>query len=77
MQPTIWKNVEILGLIDRYQRIIVSVGYDYIGEHILRACTSGWEMLPTVRVIWNLFLSYLVSDEKQSGRTTNDAALGL
>jgi len=42
VHATIWKNFEILGLIDRYESIIASVGYEYIEEHVLKACTGEW-----------------------------------
>ena len=42
MHSTIWKKIEILGLIDRYESIIASVGYEYIEEHVLKTCTGQW-----------------------------------
>jgi anaphase-promoting complex subunit 2 len=35
VHSTIWK---ILGLVDRYESIIASVGYEYIEEHVLKTC---------------------------------------
>ena len=42
VHSTIWKNFEILGLIDRYESIITSVGYEYIEKHVLKTCTGQW-----------------------------------
>jgi len=42
VHATIWKNFEILGLVDRYESIIASVGYEYIEEHVLKTCTGEW-----------------------------------
>jgi anaphase-promoting complex subunit 2 len=52
VHSTIWKNFEILGLIDRYESIIASVGYEYIEEHVLKTCTGEWAkpMLEDLRV---------------------------
>ena len=35
-------HMEKLGLIDRYESIITSVGYGYIEEHVLKTCTGKW-----------------------------------
>ena len=47
-----WKNFEILGLVDRYAGIIASVGYEYIEGHVLKTCTGEWAkpMLEDLRV---------------------------
>ena len=45
MHSTIWKNFEILGLNDRYESIIASVGYEYIEEHVLKTSTGEWVKL--------------------------------
>ena len=52
VHSTIWKKIEILGLIDRYESIIASVGYEYIEEHVLKTCTGEWTkpMLEDLRV---------------------------
>ncbi|KIM39184.1 hypothetical protein M413DRAFT_415749 [Hebeloma cylindrosporum] len=42
VQSTIWKNFEILGIIDRYESVIASVGYEYIEEHVLKTCAGEW-----------------------------------
>ncbi|KIM41173.1 hypothetical protein M413DRAFT_160178 [Hebeloma cylindrosporum] len=42
VQSTIWKNFEVLGIIDRYESIIASVGYEYIEEHVLKTCAGEW-----------------------------------
>ncbi|KAH9480869.1 Anaphase-promoting complex subunit 2 [Psilocybe cubensis] len=48
----VWKNFEILGLIDRYESIIASVGYEFIENHVLSKCTGEWgkPMLEELRV---------------------------
>ncbi|KAF8157822.1 hypothetical protein B0H34DRAFT_656905 [Crassisporium funariophilum] len=38
----VWKNFEALGLIDRYESIIASVGYEFIEQHVLGTCTGEW-----------------------------------
>jgi len=39
----IWKNFELLGLIDRYENVLASVGYEFIEEHVLATCKGRWE----------------------------------
>ncbi|KDR83236.1 hypothetical protein GALMADRAFT_206844 [Galerina marginata CBS 339.88] len=38
----VWKNFEVLGLIDRYESIIASVGYEFIEDYVLKKCTGEW-----------------------------------
>jgi anaphase-promoting complex subunit 2 len=38
-----WKNFEILGLIDRYESVIASAGYEFIERHVLEVCTGRWD----------------------------------
>ncbi len=38
-----WKNFEILGLIDRYESVIASAGYEFIERHVLERCTGRWD----------------------------------
>ena len=38
-----WKNFELLGLIDRYENVLASVGYEFIEEHVLETCKGRWE----------------------------------
>ena len=33
---------EELGLIDRYESVIASVGYEHIEAHVLETCTGQW-----------------------------------
>jgi hypothetical protein len=42
VHATVWKNLEILGLIDHCESIIASVGYKYIEEHMLKTCMGEW-----------------------------------
>ncbi|KAF9523397.1 hypothetical protein CPB83DRAFT_910659 [Crepidotus variabilis] len=42
-KPNVWKNFEVLGLIDRYESVIASVGYEFIESHVLNACKGQWE----------------------------------
>jgi len=39
---TVWKNFELLGLIDRYESVIASVGYEFIEQHVHETCTGEW-----------------------------------
>jgi anaphase-promoting complex subunit 2 len=52
IKATIWKNIEVLGLIDRYESIIASVGYEFIEDYVLKMCTGEWAkpMLEDLRV---------------------------
>lgn len=38
----IWETFEVLGLLDRYESIIASVGYEHIEHHVLSNCTGKW-----------------------------------
>ena len=38
-----WAAIESLGLLDRYESIIASVGYEHIEAHVLATCTGQWE----------------------------------
>lgn len=40
--PQIWVVFETLGLIDRYESIIASVGYEHIEAHVLSTCAGEW-----------------------------------
>ena len=42
----------MLGLIDRYESIIASVGYEFIEDYVLNMCTGEWAkpMLEDLRV---------------------------
>ncbi|KAF8882924.1 ubiquitin-protein ligase [Gymnopilus junonius] len=48
----VWRDFDILGLIERYETIIASVGYEYIEEYVLRTCTGEWgkPMLDDLRI---------------------------
>ncbi|KAF8723226.1 hypothetical protein AX14_009377 [Amanita brunnescens Koide BX004] len=37
-----WNAAEMLGLMDRYDSIIASVGYEHIEAHVLSACAGQW-----------------------------------
>ena len=39
----IWAAIETLGLLDRYESIVASVGYEHIEAHVLATCTGEWE----------------------------------
>ncbi|PPR07923.1 hypothetical protein CVT24_000903 [Panaeolus cyanescens] len=47
----LWKNVESLALLERYESVIASVGYEYIEQHVLETCAQKWEkpMLEVLR----------------------------
>ena len=51
MTDLIWKHLEVLGFIDRYESIIASVGYEFIENHVLKTCTGEWakQMLEDLR----------------------------
>ena len=38
----LWEQIEILGLLDRYEGVIANVGYEHIEEHIASTCTGEW-----------------------------------
>jgi len=40
---SIWLAFETLGLLDRYESIVASVGYEHIEAHVLKTCTQRWE----------------------------------
>ncbi|KAJ4482432.1 hypothetical protein J3R30DRAFT_3459466 [Lentinula aciculospora] len=39
-----WKAFETLGLLDRYENIIASVGYEHIEAHVVATCTGQWSV---------------------------------
>lgn len=39
----IWKNFEFLGLLDRYENVIASVGYEFIEQHVKESCKGRWD----------------------------------
>ncbi|KAF8960550.1 hypothetical protein BDZ97DRAFT_1303717 [Flammula alnicola] len=41
----LWKLFKALGLIDRYESVIASVGYEFIEDHVLKNCTGEWHSL--------------------------------
>ncbi|KAK7019730.1 hypothetical protein VNI00_017969 [Paramarasmius palmivorus] len=47
----LWEAFETLGLLDRYESIIASVGYEHIEAHVLANCTGQWvkPMLESLR----------------------------
>ncbi|KAJ7736365.1 hypothetical protein DFH07DRAFT_986179 [Mycena maculata] len=47
--PEMWDAFEALGLTDRYEGIIASVGYERIEEYVLETCTGKWDK-PCARV---------------------------
>ncbi|KAF9066458.1 hypothetical protein BDP27DRAFT_1449691 [Rhodocollybia butyracea] len=46
-----WEAFETLGLLDRYENIIASVGYEHIEAHVIATCSGQWSesMLPELR----------------------------
>ena len=45
IKATIWKNIEVLGLIDSYESIIASVGslgYEFMEDYVLKMRTGEW-----------------------------------
>ncbi|KAJ3503214.1 hypothetical protein NLJ89_g8534 [Agrocybe chaxingu] len=51
IHATTWRNFDFLGMMDRYESIIASVGYEYIEQHVLDTCTGEWSkpMLEVLR----------------------------
>ncbi|KAG8214513.1 hypothetical protein J3R82DRAFT_9571 [Butyriboletus roseoflavus] len=47
----LWQAFDTLSLIERYETLIASVGYEYIEAHVLKTCASSWEepMLANLR----------------------------
>ncbi|PPQ77098.1 hypothetical protein CVT26_004515 [Gymnopilus dilepis] len=41
-QARVWTHIHLLGLVERYETIIASVGYEYIEDHVLKTCTGEW-----------------------------------
>ncbi|KAI9573680.1 hypothetical protein HD554DRAFT_2167242 [Boletus coccyginus] len=48
---SLWQAFDTLSLIERYETLIASVGYEYIEAHVLQTCTGSWEepMLVSLR----------------------------
>ncbi|KAF8887095.1 hypothetical protein BD779DRAFT_1528109 [Infundibulicybe gibba] len=42
MHQSTWTAIESLGLVDQYESIIASVGYEYIEAHVFETCTGKW-----------------------------------
>src|SRR5262249_40362216 len=40
--PQIWAAFETLGLMDRYESLIASVGYEHIEAHVISTCAGRW-----------------------------------
>ncbi|KAF8555265.1 hypothetical protein OG21DRAFT_1411185 [Imleria badia] len=40
---SLWQAFDTLSLIERYETLIASVGYEYIEAHVLHTCTGSWE----------------------------------
>lgn len=46
LSPTmavVWRDFDTLGLIERYESVIASVGYEYIEKHVIETCQGNWE----------------------------------
>ncbi|CAK5268478.1 unnamed protein product, partial [Mycena citricolor] len=41
--PKMWEAFEVLGLTDRYEGIIASVGYERIEQYVHETCTGKWD----------------------------------
>jgi anaphase-promoting complex subunit 2 len=41
--PQMWEAFEVLGLTDRYEGIIASVGYERIEDYVRETCTGKWD----------------------------------
>ncbi|KAG9315870.1 hypothetical protein JVU11DRAFT_3519 [Chiua virens] len=40
---SLWQAFDTLSLIERYESLIASVGYEYIEAHVLQTCVGSWE----------------------------------
>lgn len=40
---SLWQAFDTLSLIERYETLIASVGYEYIEAHVLQTCAESWE----------------------------------
>jgi anaphase-promoting complex subunit 2 len=38
-----WKNFELLGLLDRYENVIASIGYEFIEQYMWETCKGRWD----------------------------------
>lgn len=49
--PSIFSQFETLGLLDRYESLIASVGYERIEAHVVETCSGKWTepILPSLR----------------------------
>lgn len=47
----IWDTFDVLGMLDRYETVIASVGYEYIERVIRATCAQQWEraVMPELR----------------------------
>ncbi|KAJ7878833.1 hypothetical protein B0H14DRAFT_3083005 [Mycena olivaceomarginata] len=43
LAPPMWEAFEVLGLTDRYEGIIASVGYERIEDYVRETCTGRWD----------------------------------
>lgn len=46
LSPTmavVWRDFDTLGLIERYESVIASVGYEYIEKHVIETCQGNWD----------------------------------
>ncbi|KAJ7214100.1 hypothetical protein GGX14DRAFT_618390 [Mycena pura] len=41
--PTMWEAFEVLGMTDRYEGIIASVGYERIEQYVRETCAGKWD----------------------------------
>ncbi|KAG6894110.1 hypothetical protein C0992_007462, partial [Termitomyces sp. T32_za158] len=41
-EPRLWAAFETLGLLDRYEYIVASVGYEHIEHYVLDVCSGSW-----------------------------------
>lgn len=42
LDPELWAAFETLGLVDRYESLIASVGYEHIEAHVRLTCAGKW-----------------------------------
>ena len=42
-EPRLWASFETLGLIDRHESLVASVGYEHIEAYVLETCRRKWD----------------------------------
>ncbi|KAG6841615.1 hypothetical protein C0991_009040 [Blastosporella zonata] len=74
--PRLWAAFETLGLLDRYEYIVESVGYEHIEAYVLQTCTGEWSkpILEELR-IWmaDKMIPWMLLPYARSATTSEEA----